>query len=119
VRAPLGGTVTALMDSKHAVGIRGDNGVEVLVHVGLDTVQLEGAPFTAHVSIGDRVDAGQLLVTADLDAIRAAGYDTITPVVVVNSDDYTVTVDQTGAVQAGEPLVSVTAKEKENAHGAA
>ncbi|BDI22503.1 beta-glucoside-specific PTS transporter subunit IIABC [Herbiconiux sp. L3-i23] len=124
VRAPISGVVTTLQDSKHAIGIRGDDGVEVLVHVGLDTVQLNGAPFTAHVAQGDRVEAGQLLVTADLAAITAAGFDTVTPVVVVNSADHPVTVHATGSVTAGDALVSAAANsaaanEKELTHGAA
>ena len=113
VRAPISGVVTALLDSKHAVGIRGDDGVEVLVHVGLDTVQLEGAPFTAHIALNDRVEAGQLLVTADLAAITAAGYDTTTPVLVVNSADYTVEITAPSTVKAGDTIVSLTQKEKE------
>jgi PTS system beta-glucosides-specific IIC component len=113
VLAPISGVVTALLDSKHAVGIRGDDGVEVLVHVGLDTVQLEGKPFTAHVSIDERVTAGQLLVEADLAAIAAAGYDTTTPVLVTNSADFTVKIEASGTVKAGDTLVSITQKEKE------
>jgi PTS system beta-glucosides-specific IIC component len=113
VRSPIAGTVTVLMDSKHAVGIRGDDGIEVLVHVGIDTVQLEGAPFTAHIGVHDRVDVGQLLLDVDLDAITAAGYDTTTPVLVVNPKDYSVTADATGTVQAGQVLLTTTAKEKE------
>ena len=113
VLAPISGEVTALLDSKHAVGILGDNGVEILVHVGIDTVQLEGAPFVAHVAVGDRVDVGQLLVEADLAAITAAGYDTTTPVLVVNSADYSVTIHASGTVKTGDTLVSVTQKEKE------
>lgn len=113
VLAPIAGVVTALLDSKHAVGIRGDDGVEVLVHVGLDTVQLEGKPFTAHVAVDDRVVAGQLLIEADLAAITAAGYDTTTPVLVTNSADFSVAVLATGTVKAGDSLVSITQKEKE------
>ncbi|HEV7950549.1 MAG TPA: beta-glucoside-specific PTS transporter subunit IIABC, partial [Glaciihabitans sp.] len=119
VRAPIAGVVTALLDSKHAVGIRADDGVEVLVHVGIDTVQLNGSPFVAHVAVDDRVEVGQLLLEADLDAITAAGYDTTTPVLVVNSVDYTVTVTATGTVTSGDPLVSIEEKVKELADGAA
>jgi PTS system beta-glucosides-specific IIC component len=111
VLAPLSGVVTALLDSKHAVGILGDNGVEILVHVGLDTVQLAGAPFVAHVAVGDRIDAGQLMLEADLAAITAAGYDTTTPVLVVNSADYSVTIHASGTVKTGDTLVSITQKD--------
>jgi PTS system beta-glucosides-specific IIC component len=113
VRSPITGTVTVLMDSKHAVGIRGDDGVEILIHVGIDTVQLEGAPFTAHVAVGDRVDVGKLLLDVDLEAITAAGYDITTPVLVVNSKDYDVAVEESGRVKAGQKLLATKAKEKE------
>lgn len=119
VLAPISGVVTALLDSKHAIGIRGDDGVEVLVHIGIDTVQLAGAPFTTHVAINDRVEAGQLLIEADLAAITAAGFDTITPVLVVNSADYTVDIAGSGSVTAGDPLMNVNARIKENANGTA
>ncbi|MDO9396000.1 MAG: beta-glucoside-specific PTS transporter subunit IIABC [Herbiconiux sp.] len=117
VRAPFAGTVTSLLGSKHAVGITSDEGVEVLVHVGIDTVRLDGAPFTTHVAQGDRVEAGQLLIVADLDAIVAAGYDTTTPVVVTNSDRFAIELRGTGDVTAGEPLATIN--EKELANGAA
>lgn len=113
VRSPVAGIVTVLMDSKHAIGIRGDDGVEVLIHVGIDTVQLEGAPFTAHIAVRDRVEVGQLLLDVDLDAITAAGYDTTTPVLVVNPRKYTVTVDGSGSVKAGQVLLTTKVKEKE------
>jgi PTS system beta-glucosides-specific IIC component len=113
VQSPIAGVVTVLMDSKHAIGIRGDDGVEVLIHVGIDTVQLEGAPFTAHVAVRDRVEVGQLLLDVDLDAITTAGYDTTTPVLVVNSKKFSVTDNETGSVKAGQKLLTTKAKEKE------
>ena len=76
-RAPLSGEVTVMFDTGHAVSIRGDNGAEVIVHIGLDTVQLKGQYFTAHVKQGDRVKAGDLLVTVDLEKVKDAGYDVI------------------------------------------
>ncbi|WP_101910166.1 PTS sugar transporter subunit IIA [Marasmitruncus massiliensis] len=88
VVAPADGTVTVLIESSHAVSLLTDKGAEILVHVGLDTIQLEGQFFTAHVKVGDRVKRGDLLLEFDLDAIRKAGYDTITPVVVLNSNEY-------------------------------
>lgn len=114
VRAPITGTVSSLLPSRHALGILGDDGLEVLVHVGLDTVRLEGAPFTAHVAQGDRVEAGQRVLTADLDAIRAAGLDITTPVVVLNGDAYDVAPLVTGRVAAGAALLSTDAKEPAN-----
>lgn len=114
VRAPITGTVSSLLPSRHALGILGDDGLEVLVHVGLDTVRLDGAPFTAHVAQGDRVEAGQRVLTADLDAIRAAGLDITTPVVVLNGDAYDVAPLVTGRVAAGAALLSTDAKEPAN-----
>ncbi len=114
VRAPITGTVSSLLPSRHALGILGDDGLEVLVHVGLDTVRLEGAPFTAHVAQGDRVEAGQPVLTADLAAIEAAGLDITTPVVVLNGDAYDVAPLVTGRVAAGAALLSTDAKETAN-----
>lgn len=114
VRAPITGTVSSLLPSRHALGILGDDGLEVLVHVGLDTVRLEGAPFTAHVAQGDRVEAGQHVLTADLAAIEAAGLDITTPVVVLNGDAYDVASLVTGRVAAGAALLSTDAKETAN-----
>lgn len=108
VRAPIAGIVTSLLDSRHAVGITTDEGAEVLVHVGIDTVKLDGAPFVAHVAQGDRVEAGQLLLDADLDAIVAAGYDITTPVVITNSDRFAVEAIGAGEVTTGEPLATLT-----------
>ncbi|MFJ4159882.1 beta-glucoside-specific PTS transporter subunit IIABC [Microbacterium testaceum] len=114
VRAPITGTVSSLLPSRHALGILGDDGLEVLVHVGLDTVRLEGAPFTAHVAQGDRVEAGQHVLTADLAAIEAAGLDITTPVVVLNGDAYDVAPLVAGRVAAGAALLSTDAKETAN-----
>ncbi|QCR39529.1 PTS beta-glucoside transporter subunit EIIBCA [Microbacterium sp. SGAir0570] len=115
VYAPLSGVVSSLLPSKHAFGITGDDGVEILVHVGLDTVKLDGAPFVAHVAQGDRVERGQLVLEADLEAIHLAGFDTITPVVVLNGDAFEVVEALTGPVEAGTGIF--TARTKEAAHG--
>lgn len=115
VYAPLSGTVSSLLPSKHAFGITGDDGVEILVHVGLDTVKLDGAPFVAHVAQGDRVERGQLILEADLEAIHRAGFDTITPVVVLNGDAFEVVEALTGPVEAGTGIF--TARTKEAARG--
>lgn len=115
VYAPLSGVVTSLLPSKHAFGITGDDGVEILVHVGLDTVKLDGAPFVAHVAQGDRVERGQLVLEADLEAIRRAGFDTITPVVVLNGDAFDVVEALMGPVEAGTGIF--TARTKEAARG--
>lgn len=84
--SPVSGTVSSIFPTKHALGIVTEAGLEVLVHIGLDTVSLEGKPFTVHVAEGQKVAAGDLLVTADLDAIRAAGRETSTVVVFTNGD---------------------------------
>lgn len=106
--APVSGTLVTAMASGHAYGIRSDEGVEVLVHVGIDTVRLEGAGFTPHVEKGQRVEAGQVLVDADLATIDAAGYDPTVIVVVTNTKKLTAvrpTVDTD--VTAGERSIEI------------
>ncbi len=88
VYAPVDGEITVMFDTKHAIGVRGSNGEEVLIHVGLDTVKLNGEHFTAHVEQGAQVKKGQLLLEFDVEAIKAAGYDVTTPVVVTNSSEF-------------------------------
>ncbi|KHT17260.1 beta-glucoside-specific PTS transporter subunit IIABC [Pectobacterium brasiliense] len=88
VVAPVSGEIITFLESKHAVGIRTDNGLELLIHVGLDTVNLNGKHFTGHIKPGDRVSAGDRLISFDLHEITRLGYDPITPVVIINSDDY-------------------------------
>ena len=106
--APAAGTVTVLAETGHALGMTTDAGAEVLMHIGIDTVTLEGKPFAAHVKVGDRVEAGQLLMDVDLDAIRAAGLDPVTPVIVTNTDAYTSVTPNVGTpVSAGDPLVEL------------
>lgn len=88
VIAPFDGTVMTLFPTKHAIGLISDNGLELLIHIGLDTVQLNGEHFTAHVKQGDRVKRGQKLVSFDIAAIEAAGYSVETPVIITNAGDY-------------------------------
>lgn len=107
--APAAGTITVLAETGHAIGMATDAGCEVLMHVGIDTVTLNGAPFTPHVAAGDHVEAGQLLMDVDLDAIRAAGLDPVTPVIVTNADAYTGVTPHTGTtVRAGDALVELS-----------
>lgn len=87
VISPVDGIVTTLFPTKHAIGITSDSGVEVLIHIGLDTVQLNGDGFNAHIKQGDRVKKGQLLMDVDLEKIKKAGFSTQTPVIVTNSMD--------------------------------
>ena len=109
VYAPCDAAVSQMMDSRHAIGLVADNGAEILIHVGLDTVQLEGKPFTYHVKADQEVKKGDLLLTADLDAITAAGKQLYTPVIITNSDDY-VNIEpvEGGDVKAGEKLITVS-----------
>lgn len=86
--SPVNGTVSALFETKHAIGLTADNGAEILIHIGLDTVKLGGKHFTSHVKTGDKVKAGDLLVEFDIKAIKEEGYETITPVLVTNTDSY-------------------------------
>ncbi len=98
VFAPCDATVSAVMG--HAVGLTCDNGAELLIHVGVDTVNLNGKHYTGHVEEGQRVKAGDLLLEFDIAAIEKEGYKTITPVIVTNSDDYAGVERMTGAVNA-------------------
>jgi PTS system beta-glucosides-specific IIC component len=86
--APFDGVVEAVFKTKHAVGLKADNGIELLVHIGMDTVNLDGKYFTSHIEQGQRVKAGDLLIEFDIKSIQKEGYDIITPVVVTNSDKY-------------------------------
>ena len=86
--APVDGIVSALFETKHAIGLTADNGAEILIHIGLDTVKLGGKYFKAHVKSGDKVKAGDLLVEFDIKAIQEEGYEIITPVLVTNVDSY-------------------------------
>ena len=84
--APADGTLSAVFPTGHAFGITMENGVELLIHIGIDTVNLQGKYFTAHVKDGDTVKAGQPLVTFELDQVKKAGYDTVIPLVFTDPD---------------------------------
>ncbi len=88
VVAPVDGTISLLFETKHAVSIQSVHGVELLIHVGLDTVKLQGEHFKAYVQTGDTVRAGDLLLEFELDKIRNKGYDLITPMVICNTADF-------------------------------
>ena len=106
--SPVAGKVTSVFPTKHALGLVTDNGLEVLVHIGLDTVSLEGKPFEVKVTEGQTVAAGDLLVEADLDAIREAGRETSTIVVFTNADAIkSVKVEHTGKLAANAPVATV------------
>ena len=106
--SPVSGTVSSIFPTKHALGLVTEAGLEVFVHIGLDTVSLEGKPFTVHVAEGQKVAAGDLLVTADLDAIRAAGRETSTVVVFTNAEAIkSVKLEQTGSLAAKTAVAKV------------
>ena len=108
IYSPVAGTVTSVFPSKHAIGLVTDNGLEVLVHIGLETVSLEGKPFEVHVSEGQKVAAGDLLVTADLEAIKEAGRETSTIVVFTNATAIkSVTVEKLGQASAKTVVAKV------------
>lgn len=108
VYAPVSGTITTVAETKHAVGMASDDGVEMLVHVGVDTVAMKGKGFDVKVKEGDKVVAGQLLLTFSKADIAAAGYPDTTAVLVTNTDDYEeVTLTRTGDGKAGEKLIVI------------
>ncbi|OKL50339.1 glucose PTS transporter subunit IIA [Boudabousia marimammalium] len=112
VVAPAAGTVVVAPDSGHAVGLKLDSGVELLVHVGIDTVQMKGDGFTVHVSRGDRVEAGAPLVSFDLAKIEAAGYSPVTAVLVTNTKKFAeVTGPLADSAVINAPLLQITAKD--------
>jgi PTS system beta-glucosides-specific IIC component len=110
VRAPFDGTVMTLFPTKHAIGLISDQGMELLIHIGMDTVQLEGKGFEANVAQGDKVKKGQVLVTFDIEAIKEAGYSTETPVIVTNTGDYLDIIEtQDTEVTPGDTLITALA----------
>lgn len=107
--APCDGTIETVFDTKHAVNMVSADGAEVLMHIGIDTVKLEGKYFEAHVTDGQQVKKGDLLVSFDMDAITAAGYKLTTPLLVCNADEYTaVTPVAQGSVSAGDAAIQIT-----------
>lgn len=108
--SPVNGTVTVLFPTKHAIGIVSDEGVELLIHIGMDTVGLDGKGFESLVAQGDHVTVGQKLIRFDMDVIKAAGLVTETPVIITNQDAYTATITGTypTTIQAGAALMVAT-----------
>lgn len=88
VTAPCDAVVETVFATRHAIGLKADHGVEILIHVGINTVELGGKFYTSHVTEGDRVRTGQVMITFDMEKIKEAGYDVTTPMIVTNSDDY-------------------------------
>ena len=108
VVAPADAEVTTIFDTKHAIGLQLANGAELLIHIGINTVEMNGEGFEAHVKEGDKVKKGDTLVTFDIDKIKAAGHPTVTPVIVTNTDDYAdVTHIITGDIERLTDLVKI------------
>lgn len=87
--SPVDGTIDTIFDTGHAVSIHADAGMEILIHIGIDTVNLRGQGYNTHVQNGQRVKAGDLLITFDMESIQTTGYNLITPVIICNTDAYT------------------------------
>jgi PTS system beta-glucosides-specific IIC component len=110
IYSPVDGTVENMFDTGHAVCLKSSTGVEILIHVGLETFSMNGAPFTIHCANGDTIKKGQLLLEADLAAIQAAGLPVITPVVVTNSDNYPTFEAVTGIDVTNDDIIISVAK---------
>nr|WP_294495374.1 PTS glucose transporter subunit IIA [uncultured Mediterraneibacter sp.] len=109
IYAPADGEIGMVFETLHAVSMTTDSGAEVLIHVGLDTVQMNGEGFTGHVKAGDHVKKGDLLLEVDLEKVKAAGYDTVTPVLICNTPDYeSVEGAGSGDVNAGDDLIIIS-----------
>lgn len=109
VVSPINGMIATVMDTKHAVCIQGEDGLELIVHAGLDTVELNGKYYQTYKEIGDQVKAGDVLLEFDLEEITKAGYDVTTPIVITNLGDYKITKCLTGQqVKAGEEVIQLT-----------
>lgn len=106
--SPVNGKVETLFDTKHAIGITADDGTELLIHIGINTVELGGKHYTAFVSEGDEIKIGQKLIEFDIEEIKKAGYDITTPVIVTNSFDYeNILPEKKGNVEYGEKILTV------------
>ena len=107
IKAPFDGKVAAVFDTKHAIGLVADSGLELLIHIGIDTVQLNGKYYDIKVKNGDSIKKGDIIGTVDLEGIRSEGYRTITPLIVSNSDKFTSFTGNTGDVNAGDTVLTV------------
>ena len=107
VYAPVNGVIESVAETSHAIAILGDNGAEILIHIGIDTVELKGKPFIVSVEENDRISCGQLLLEFDLDEIKSAGYETITPIIITNSENFTSFEAIKGEVLVGDELIKL------------
>lgn len=108
VVSPVNGTIETIFKTKHAIGLKSDDGAEILIHIGMDTVQLEGKHFKAHVKNGDTVKVGDTLVEFDMEAIEKEGYELITPVIITNTMNYLEVLGRDiKEVNTGDPIISI------------
>ncbi|MEO2507719.1 beta-glucoside-specific PTS transporter subunit IIABC [Clostridium paraputrificum] len=108
VVSPIDGTVAMVFNTKHAIGLQTEDGVEILIHVGLDTVNLGGQHFNSFVKSGDTVKVGDKLLEFDIEAIKKAGYDTITPIIITNTTDYLdIISSNVASVKAGDEIITI------------
>lgn len=106
--APCDGKVDMIFDTKHAINLVSDSGCEILLHIGIDTVKLNGEFFETHVSDGQQIKKGDLLITFDIDGIKNAGYKTTTPMIICNTDDYnSISVIANGIISAGDKILEI------------
>lgn len=107
ILAPIGGEIITFFPTKHAIGIKTDNGVEILIHVGVDTVELNGKYFTAKKKQGDKVNRGDVLLEVDFEAIKVAGYDNTVLMVVTNSAQYSKIDLNLGTKQSNDIVIEI------------
>lgn len=110
VISPVNGVITTLFPTGHAIGITTDGGAEMLIFIGVDTIKLNGEYFTTYVSQGDQVKEGDLLIEFDIEKIQAAGYETITPIVITNTEEYLdIKTTESTSVKSNDSHLKVTA----------
>ena len=107
VYSPVDGEISMVADSKHALGITSNTGLEILIHIGLDTVELNGEPYTSHVSQGQKVNTGDLLMEFDIAKIKASGKSVESPVIITNADDKEINLLANGQTNHGQELMEV------------
>ena len=106
--SPINGVVSTVFETKHAIGLTSDDGIEILIHIGIDTVKLNGEHFNTHVKSGDKVKVGDILVEFDIEKIKEAGYPIVTPVIITNTDSYeNIEILVDGSVKEEEKLLSI------------
>lgn len=112
ITAPMSGSIMQVADTYHALGVSCDNGVQVIIHVGMDTAELRGKGFRCHVREGEPVQAGQPLLTVDLDQLRSDGYSDTVVMAILNTDEFSsITLTATGIVSAGDDIMCATRDE--------